>query len=619
MYTNLLFFLTAIFLFSMDSGAATNLLPGPLALVCGLGLLYLFDRVARVLFARPQALSSTGYFSVEKRLSVLAVVCYGAVLYFCDAKHYFSFLSMGDNLPALVNIAGLSVFVLFFCLIWRNARGAYAIVFGRRHSTSSFVWSNIRSNLPIVLPWIILSLLSDLVSLLPIPQVQALVASEWGDMVFFLFFLLFVVLLFPPLVRRLWGCTPLPDGEMKAHLLRICRKQNFKAELYVWPLFEGRVLTAGVMGIFPGLRYILVTPALMETMNLQELEAVMTHEIGHVKKRHLLLYLFLIGGFSLFAGVLAEPFFYFFLSRDYFYSLVVNTDIMPGTLATVLGAVPLLVCMLLYFRYVFGYFLRNFERQADLQVFPALGGCAPLISAFEKIAGVSGDLRDQPNWHHYGIGERIDYLKKCEGDRAWVGYHNRKVRWSLIGYGLILVAGVWMASLLPTEQLARHYEDRFAEAVFMQKARQEPDQTLWLRLVADLMFEKKMERRAFIAYNKALEMEPTNPIIKNNLAWLLLTSEDLSLRDPLRALTLARTAAATYPKGYVLDTLATAYWANGLVREAVASEEEAIFVDPTKRDYYESQAARFASESYVATLEGSPQASTEDPQAEGRN
>ena len=53
------------------------------------------------------------------------------------------------------------------------------------------------------------------------------------------------------------------------------------------------------MGIVPGLRYILLTPALIETMSIAEIEAIMAHEIGHVKKFHLLLYVFLITGFSL--------------------------------------------------------------------------------------------------------------------------------------------------------------------------------------------------------------------------------------------------------------------------------------------------------------------------------
>ena len=217
-------------------------------------------------------------------------------------------------MPGLVNFAGLMLFVLFLAIMWRAGQKNYELIFGRKHSTTTFILSNIKANLPIVLPWVILSLLYDIVALLPFPGLQKVIASEWGDLLFFGFFLFFVLIFFPPMVRRLWGCKKMPDGYLKRHLDVFCAKQNFTADYYLWPLFEGRVLTAAVMGIVPGLRYILLTPALIETMSRAEIEAIIAHEIGHVKKYHLLLYIFLIAGFSLLVGMLAEPFIYLFLS-----------------------------------------------------------------------------------------------------------------------------------------------------------------------------------------------------------------------------------------------------------------------------------------------------------------
>ena len=132
---------------------------------------------------------------------------------------------------------------------------------------------------------------------------------------------------------------------------------------------------------------------------------------------------------------------------------------------------------------------------------------------------------------------------------------------------------------IPTEQLAERYQENFAETALLEKVKHEPDRALWQRLIGDLMLTRKMEEKALAAYEKAFSLEPTNPEIMNNLAWLLLTSENLSLRDPLQALTLARAAATLQPKGHVLDTLATAYWANGLVEEAVRTESQAAMVD----------------------------------------
>ena len=48
----------------------------------------------------------------------------------------------------------------------------------------------------------------------------------------------------------------------------------------------------------------------------------------------------------------------------------------------------------------------------------------------------------------------------------------------------------------------------------------------------------------------------------------------------------------------MLDTLATAYWANGFVEEAIAAEQQAASADPGERRYYLSQIAKFTNQSY---------------------
>jgi hypothetical protein len=95
--------------------------------------------------------------------------------------------------------------------------------------------------------------------------------------------------------------------------------------------------------------------------------------------------------------------------------------------------------MLVYFRYVFGFFMRNFERQADLAVFKALGDSTPLISSLEKISWMSGNIRDKPSWHHFGIGQRVDFLERCSRDKSLIARHDRKVYGSLILFIVLLV------------------------------------------------------------------------------------------------------------------------------------------------------------------------------------
>jgi Zn-dependent protease with chaperone function len=597
-YTNLLVFITAIFLFSIAPVPEVPPLGFLSSLVLTATILCLYGYLAHRVFRKHMYRSAGGYFQAEKKLSILALAFFSVVLFFGEFKYHLSVFSFGDRVPALVNFAGLALFFLFLCLMWLAARPSYSAVFGRVSTRRQFLFANIRTNLPIVLPWVVLSLVYDLLSMFPGSGLETILESTWGDILFFGLFLVFVVLFFPPLVRILWNCQKLPDSPLKQHLVEFCRRQDFEAELYVWPLYEGRVLTAGVMGLVPGLRYILLTPAIMEALSMEELEAVMAHEIGHVKKKHLLLYVLLIGGFSVLAGFLVEPFIYLFLSMDWVFTLLGREDMDPETLFSIISGVPILIMLLLYFRYVFGYFIRNFERQADLYVFKVLDNSRWLVSAFHKITLTSGQSAEQKNWHHFGIAERIDYLERCERQPALIARQDRKVRNSLFAYLLILGLTIGLVQQVPTEQLARNYEIKYIEKVLMPTVIDIENKALWFFALGDLLFSKNLENRALFAYNQALELEPDNPEILNNLAWLLLTSQDTGLRDPERALDLARVAVETLPRPHVLDTLATAYWANGFVEEALRLEREALDGDPSQADFYRRQIERFTTERY---------------------
>ena len=578
MYNNLIYFLVAIFSFSMDSATREPLLLGWQSWLMFFGLVVGFSQGARFLFNKPVAYTAGGYFKTEKFLSVAALGVFIATIYLCDAKYYLTALPVGKDLPSLVNVVGLMLFVVFLALMWGAGRKNYQHVFGRKHSARSFIFSNIKANLPIVLPWIVLSLLYDIVHLLPFSGVQQLFDSQWGDIAFFSLFLCFILLLFPPVVRRLWGCVKLPPGYLKDHLDTFCAKQGFSTDFYLWPLFEGRVLTAGVVGIVPGLRYILITPALLETMSQTELDAVMAHEIGHVKKRHLLLYVALIVGFSLLVGQVVEPVLRILLSFDFVREMIVDYGFASQSGIVFISSLPILVFMVIYFRFIFGYFIRNFERQADLYTLSVMGDCTAMVSAFEKIADVGGADRDKPNWHHFGIGERIDCLELANREPERVERQNKKVRYSLLLYFVLVVSAGFLVHQIPPEMFGQYH-------------------------VENLGVSKEREIAVLLAYERAIMVEPGHPEINNNLAWLLLTSKDHSLRDPARALILAKRAVQRQASGVVLDTLATALWANGMVEDAILVETEAIDLDDGNELYYKRQLEVFRSQTYEEVLE----------------
>jgi len=597
-YNNLIYFLTAIFLFSLASIPPKPGLSTFPAVLAFAAVLLLYDRYAKRVFTKAATSRSVDYFRAEKKASIAALLVFALMVFGLDLKYYLAFLSFGDALPAFVNIAGLLVFLLLFTILWARARKCYELVFARSYRPDTFIFSNLKANLPIVIPWIILTFCYDLVLYMELPWLQKIMATAWGDFVFFGSFLLFVIVFFPPLVRRLWGCRKLAPSPLREHLIAFCRRQNFEAEIYIWPLFEGRVITAGVMGIIPGLRYILITPALVETMTAEELDSVMAHEIGHVKRFHLLLYVFLVAGFAVAVGLLAEPLFYLLFSRDFFYSFIGATGLSPEMGRNLAVAVPTLIFLLVYFRYVFGYFMRNFERQADLHVITVQGDSNAIISAFEKIAVLSGNIRDQPSWHHFGIGERVDFLQECERRPELIRGHHRKVGLSLLSYVLVMASVLLLTRAVPYEGAIADYEEKYIRADLLYDANQEKQPAHWLFFAGNFLLEHQYEQRAAIAFELAVEMKLELPYLLNNYSWLLLTSNDLSLRDPKRALTLAERAAELKPGGNILDTLATALWANGYVDEAIETERQALIVDPEQEEYYRAQIEKFKNQNY---------------------
>lgn len=596
-YNNLIYFLVVIFLLSADMVPDAPRFGAALTCFCLLFLYALFSWICARTYAA-MGKGAPAYFAAEKKLSLVSLAFFVVLLHFLDLKYYLHPLSFDDRLPVLENIGLLFFYYLLLVIMWLRGRKQYAAIFGRSHSALSLAAANTRANLPIILPWLALSLVFDLLFWWNIPLIRRVLDSAYGDFALFAFFVLFLALIFPPLVRRLWNCTPLPPSPLRREIEDFCRRQNFSSEILVWPLFEGQAITAGIMGIVPGLRYLLITPALLNTMDRDELEAVLAHEIGHVKKKHLLLYLLLFLGFSVFAGAAAAPLPFLYLGSDWFYELSAVLNISPEDLIAVLSAAPVLLLMVLYFRYLFGFFIRNFERQADLHVFKALGHSHALVSSFEKIARLGGNIREQKSWHHFGIGERIDFLEQCERDRSLLRRHDLKVYASLAAYIAVIALLSVLLGRVDTDKLAAGSGLRFWEAVILHKLAQEPENGLLLMNLGDLMMEKKMERQALDAYERALRVNPGHADINNNLSWLLSTARDKTLRDPKRALRLAEHAVSIREEGYILDTLAVALWADGQVERAINVEQRAIEVDPAKSEYYREMIRKMASESW---------------------
>ena len=166
---------------------------------------------------------------------------------------------------------------------------------------------------------------------------------------------LIVIAISPELIRRLLPTRPLEAGPLRDRLEALCQRTRLPMrDILVWDT-GGSMVNAAVIGFVPGMRYVLLTEVLLDSMTPPQIEAVFAHEIGHVKHRHLLWYFVFLTGMTLFfagpAGAMWQ-----LITPSY-----APGSAMETSLEYSLGAGSLVVVLAL-----FGLLSRCFERQADV-------------------------------------------------------------------------------------------------------------------------------------------------------------------------------------------------------------------------------------------------------------
>ncbi len=537
------------------------------------------------------------YQGMVTRMSILAVFLFALNVHFFHLPYWLHRVPGAGTFSVIPGLLAVGVFFVYLATVWFCAHPAYGLAHGTDEGRGDFIRGNLRLNLPILFPWVCLTLLYDILGLTPWAEPGRFLDTTEGHMAFFAAFLMVLMTFMPRLIQSWWGCTPLPRTAKVLALEDFLERQGFQYRgLLRWPLFQGRTATAGIMGIVPRYRYILVTDALLELLPVEELQAVMAHEMGHAKYRHLLFYVLFFLGFMVVLSGFSDVVFYLIASRPFFAEALESGLAVGGRLFYVAMAVPLLIAMVVYFRFVMGFFMRHFERQADLFAAETMGGPGPVIRSLERIGMASGNIRDLPSWHHFSIRERVECLEKAALDRGVVRRHHRF---------LAVCFGLYLAGILGAGWFL-HYSDTVGKTqenmeyglllrVLERRIEKEPENPQLLSSLAMLHHHLGRHAEAVRAYERSLSVRPRDAAALNNLAWILATVPDEDLRDPPRAVDLARKAVALERNAPFLDTLAEAFFANGLTGEAVKAIDEAIALAEDRRDYYLAQRERFLS------------------------
>lgn len=320
--------------------------------------------------------------------------------------------------------------------------------------------------IPFTIPFLLFSVFIDLTLLLPSANLKMLMLQQGestiGVILFFgitALFLIAVLLFFPPIIQLLWRCKPLSDSELLTDLEALCKKAHFKhAGIKTWTVMN-HAYTAGIIGILPQLRFIMFTKRLLHDLSPNAIKAILAHEIGHSYRKHLLIYPFIIFGMIVIAGVFSQ---FFSESIDEYFILkdLISPSPLWKGLYPLAVFIPYALITLAYFRIVFGYFSRIFERQADLHVFELDIPADDMQEALDRVGHLTGGTHLIPCWHHYGIQKRIDFLEDAKADPKIRNQHHWRVKKNLVAYFLFLIAGIVFLSS-SFEQTSRSLSDSF--------------------------------------------------------------------------------------------------------------------------------------------------------------
>ncbi|MGA2685581.1 MAG: M48 family metallopeptidase [Verrucomicrobiota bacterium] len=200
----------------------------------------------------------------------------------------------------------------------------------------------------------------------------------WAALLAFQFLML---VLAPVLILPLFNkFTPLPEGGLRERLLALARRTQFHAQSI--QLMDGSKRSRHSNAFFTGFgrfRKIVLFDTLVQQLTEPELEAVLAHEIGHFKKKH-------IPKMLAFSAVSSLAGFYcisVLARQDWFYRAF---GFEPGNVAPALLLFGLLAgTVTFWFSPLIHWWSRRYEYQADAFAARVVNEAQSLIGALRKL------------------------------------------------------------------------------------------------------------------------------------------------------------------------------------------------------------------------------------------
>jgi len=233
----------------------------------------------------------------------------------------------------------------------------------------------------------------------------------WG---FLLIFSIFIMYISPYVIEPLFNkFTPVEDTALREKIMTLAQRAGINASrvLRVDASKRSKHTNAYFTGIGKTKRIVLYD-TLLEGMTHDEILAVLAHEIGHWKKRHLLKSMVILEVISLIALYLS----FRLIQSDFLLSLFQIAENTLPAKAMLLAFLGGLLSMPL--RPLMNFFSRRHEREADRIAHELTGDTESMVSVFLKLSRENlSNLYPHPlyvimNYSHPPILERIRYIRE---------------------------------------------------------------------------------------------------------------------------------------------------------------------------------------------------------------
>lgn len=235
----------------------------------------------------------------------------------------------------------------------------------------------------------------------------------------------------PQLLSLMWRTESLPSSALRSRLFAVLDECQLRVrDILVWRT-EGRMTNAAVSGLLPRVRYVFLTDRLLQTLDDDELAAVVRHEAGHVARHHLLLRMLLLGLPLLFWIVLSH--FAPSLGEQ------LRAQLMAWGITPIMqDGVLLPGVVALYGLCGLGSYCKWLEFEADLY---ACAGTADdsslvapqrteaLVMALYKITAQGSGDRQREGWLHPSIARRVRFVRHAQRDPLLATRFRWRMRW----------------------------------------------------------------------------------------------------------------------------------------------------------------------------------------------